>query len=210
MTTVGSRFVDFEGLRIEYDDRVLAPRPWTAAQSHWAADLIRAAPPGPVLELCAGAGHIGLLAVTLLPRRLVCVDTDEVACRYLRRNAALAGARVDVREGPMDAVLGADEEFAVVIADPPWVPSAEVIRFPEDPVTAIDGGDDGLGLVRRCLDVMARHLVVAGSGLLQIGPDQVIDATDLVAAHEYLTVVAVREYERGALVQVDRMLRSAP
>ena len=93
MTTLSPRVVDFEGLRIEYDEHVLEPRAWTAQQSHWAAELINEAPPGPVLEVCSGAGHIGLLAVTLAPRSLVCVDADATACSYLRRNAAHAGIR---------------------------------------------------------------------------------------------------------------------
>jgi len=197
--------VDFQGLRIEYDERVLAPRPWTAAQSLWASELIREAPPGPVLELCSGAGHIGLLAITLAPRRLVCVDADPVACEFLRRNAAKACIRVDVREGPMDQVLAADEQFAVVIADPPWVPADEVARFPEDPVTAINGGDDGLDLVRTCLDVLDRHLAVAGSALLQVGPgDQADRVAALLVEHDDLEVIEVRQFERGALVQIDR------
>jgi methylase of polypeptide subunit release factors len=199
------RSVDFEGLRIEYDARVLEPRPWTAAQSRWAAELIRAAPTGRVLEVCAGAGHIGLLAVTLAPRPLVCVDADAVACGFLRRNAAAAGVEVDVREGRMDAVLTEDEEFAVIIADPPWVPSTEVTRFPEDPVTAIDGGADGLDLTRSCLEVIDRHLVSGGSALLQVGPlDQTDRVADLVSAYADLSVVAVRGYERGSLLQIDR------
>jgi len=200
------RSVDFQGLQIEYDDRVLTPRPWTAAQSVWAAELIGVAPPGPVLELCSGAGHIGLLAVTLAPRRLVCVDADPVACGFLRRNAGRAGIRVDVREGPMDRVLTSDERFAVVIADPPWVPAAEVTRYPEDPVTAIDGGADGLDLVRACLDVIDRHLVLAGSALIQVGPDGQADRlAALLADHPGLTLIEVREFDRGALVQVDRV-----
>jgi len=203
-----TRAVDFEGLRIEYDERVLEPRPWTARQSHWAAELITAAPPGPVLELCSGVGHIGLLAVSLAPRSLVCVDADPTACAYLRRNAAHAGIRVDVREGRMDEVLQADEHFAVVIADPPWVVSDEVGRFPEDPVTAIDGGPDGLDLVRACLDVVAGHLVEGGHALLQTGPDQPDAVTALVAAYDGLTVGEVRLEERGALVRIDRVLRS--
>jgi methylase of polypeptide subunit release factors len=209
VSTLESQFVDFDGLRIEYDDRVLAPRPWTAAQSRWAAELIRMAPPGPVLELCAGAGQIGLLAVTLAPRMLVCVDADPVACTYLRRNAALAGRRVDVREGRMDTVLEADEEFAVIIADPPWVPTGDVTRFPEDPVTAIDGGADGLALATQCLEVIDRHLVVAGSALLQVGPEQAEPLADLVATYDELAVIAVREFERGTLVQIDRVEASA-
>jgi release factor glutamine methyltransferase len=203
---VESRVMDFQGLRIEYDDRVLEPRPWTAAQSVWAADLIRFAPPGPVLELCAGVGHIGLLAVTLAPRMLVAVDASPAACGLLQRNAAAAAIRVDVREGPMEEVLRADERFGVIIADPPWVPSADVGRFPEDPITAIDGGPDGLGLARLCLDVISRHLVVAGSAVLQVGPDEQADrVTELVAEHDGLVVVEVRSFERGALVQIDRV-----
>ena len=210
MTTTEAQFADFGGLRVEYDARVLAPRPWTAAQSRWAAELIRAAPPGPVLELCAGAGHIGLLAVTLAPRPLVCVDNSAVACGFLRRNAALAGIAVDVREGPMDGVLDDGEEFAVIVADPPWVPTADVSRFPEDPVTAIDGGQDGLELARSCLDVIDRHLAVHGSALLQVGPlDQARSVAALVASYDELDVVAVRGYERGALLQIDRGAREA-
>jgi len=206
-----ARSIDFHGLRIEYDERVLTPRPWTAAQSLWAADLIAVAPPGPVLELCSGAGHIGLLAMTLAPRRLVCVDADPVACGYLRRNAGRAGIRVDVREGRMDEALTSDERFAVVIADPPWVPTADVSRFPEDPVTAINGGADGLDLVRSCLAVIDQHLLPAGSALIQVGPDDQADRlADLLADHEDLRLVEVREFDRGALVQVDRLAAPAP
>lgn len=199
-----SRALDFEGLWIEYDDRVLEPRPWTARQSHWAAELIGSAPPGPVLELCSGAGHIGLLAVRLAPRSLVCVDADPAACGFLRRNAAHAGIRVDVREGRMDEVLDDDERFAVVIADPPWVSSDEVGRYPQDPVLAIDGGSDGLDLVRACLDVVDRHLADGGHALLQTGPDQPDAVTALVEAYDALTVREVRLEERGALIRIDR------
>jgi release factor glutamine methyltransferase len=207
-TTVAptERVHDFEGLSIRYDERVLAPRDWTAAQSHWAAELIPTAPPGPVLELCAGAGHLGLLAVRLAPRSLVCVDADPVACEYVRRNALAAGVRVNVREGPMDTVLEPDERFAVVVADPPWVPHADVRRFPQDPVTAIDGGPDGLDVVRACLSVIEAHLVADGSAVLQMGPDQVASVVRLVATYDDLRVVELRDFARGALARIDRAI----
>ena len=202
-----TRALDFEGLRIEYDARVLEPRLWTAEQSRWAAELIRDAAPGPVLELCSGAGHIGLLAAKLAPRPLVCVDADPVACDYLRRNARAAGVPVDVRQGPMDEVLGEHERFPVVIADPPWVPTANVSDFPEDPTTAIDGGEDGLRLVRACLDVISRHLLPGGSALLQVGPGGQAERSAALAETYGLATVEVRTYERGAIVRLDR---SAP
>ena len=51
----------FGSLTIAFDDRVLRPREWTAAQSDWAATLMATAPAGAVLELCAGAGHMVIL-----------------------------------------------------------------------------------------------------------------------------------------------------
>jgi len=161
----------------------------------------------PIQVTCStvGSAPYGSNAVTLAPRRLVCVDADPVACSFLRRNAAMAEMRVEVREGPMDEVLYSDEQFAVIIADPPWVPTDDVTRYPEDPVLAINGGPDGLDLVRGCLAVIDQHLAVAGSALIQVGPDDQADRlADLLAGHDSLTVVEVREFERGALVRVDR------
>jgi methylase of polypeptide subunit release factors len=200
------RVHDFEGLAIRYDDRVLAPRDWTAAQSHWAAELSMAAPPGPVLELCAGVGHIGLLAVQIARRPLVCVDANPAACDLLRENARAARQRVEVREGSMEVVLHPAEQFPVVIADPPWVEHEQVGRYPEDPATAIDGGPDGLDLVRLCLTMIDRHLMPAGSAVLQAGPTQVTAVRRLATTYADLRVVEVRDFERGALLRLDRRL----
>ena len=56
----------FGGLDIAYDATVLEPRGWTLAQSVVALDLEPALPPGAVLELCSGAGHIGLVVAAIL------------------------------------------------------------------------------------------------------------------------------------------------
>jgi release factor glutamine methyltransferase len=167
---VSSRTLEFGPLRIAYDDRVLEPRPWTLAQSQWAADLLADAPPGPILELCSGAGQIGLAAALLSGRDVVLVDASEAACEISVRNAADAGlgGRVEVRHGPMDEVLRDGERFALVLADPPYIPSADTGTFPEDPLTAIDGGSDGLGLARLCLTVAAAHLDDGHEVLLQL------------------------------------------
>jgi release factor glutamine methyltransferase len=198
----------FGPLTIAFDERVLRPREWTAAQSAWAADLMTSAPDGPVLELCSGAGHIGLLAVLLSSRPLVCVDASSVACDYARANASAAGIadRVEVREGRLEEAVRDDERFPVVIADPPWVPRNETGQFPEDPLTAIDGGDDGLDVARAVLAVIDRHLAPGGSAVLQLGTTAQVDVlkAEPCLATGRLTVVEVREEERGVLARLDR------
>ncbi len=202
----------FGHLEIEYDDDVLEPRPWTEHQSRWAAELLDGLPAGDVLELCAGAGHIGLLAVAGTSRHLVQVDAGRRQCELARINAARAGnPSVDVRHGDLEAVLGPEERFALVIADPPWVPSDRTDDHPADPLPAIDGGRDGLDLVRACLDVIGRHLAPAGVAVLQVGPEQAESVTRYVSdwPHLELRVVESLFYDDGALVHLARLAQGA-
>lgn len=197
--------MEFGGLSIAFDSRVLTPRLWTAAQSAWAAELLESVPPGPVLELCSGVAHIGLLAVHGTDRRLVCVDVDPVACRYAERNAAAAGraALTDIRTTSLSAFV-ADESFPLVVADPPWVRTDYVAGFPSDPVLAIDGGADGLDLARECVAVIDRCLHPEGAALLQLGGYAQVDQlrTELPGS---LVVGGTRaEPGRGLVVELAR------
>lgn len=163
--------IAFGPLEIAFDQRVLRPRPWTVEQSRWASELLIDLEEGPVTELCAGAGQIGLLAVVNNDRELVLVDSNEVACEYSTLNAEHAGMaeRVGVRQAKIEDAFEPAERFALVLADPPWVPTSHISDFPDDPQFTIDGGQDGLDLARTCVTAMSRHLGDGGSGLLQLG-----------------------------------------
>ncbi len=205
MTDVMVDTVDFDGLDIAYDDRVLRPRTWTVAQSRWAADLLVELPSGPVLELCCGAGQIGLAAIARTDRPLVCVDLNPAAVEFVEANARAAGleGRVSVRLGRLTEVVQPDERFPLVIADPPWVESSDTGRFPEDPLLAIDGGHDGLTVARECLEVIDSHLADGGAALLQLGSvDQVAALMSLGSGS--LRCLEVRRYDGGAVAHLAR------
>ncbi len=213
----------FAGIDIAYDERVLQPREWTQAQSQWAAELLPHLPPGDVLELCCGAGQIGLAAVAGSGRRLVAVDINPVAAHYASLNATRANVSLSMRLGPMRQMVGASERFALIIADPPWVPSHATQQFPEDPRIAIDGGAQGMDLIDQCLDIITGHLLPAGAALLQVGPGP--EQADAVAARvagllpgpsndttpkHALTTLAVteqRHFERGTLLLIEQQSR---
>jgi hypothetical protein len=57
--------------------------------------------------------------------------------------------------------------------------------------------------------LIERHLAVAGSAVLQTGPDQAERVVDMVADYDELAVIEVRQLEGGALVQVDRVIATA-
>lgn len=194
----------FGPIEVVYDELVLEPRPWTLAQSRWAAELAESVGPGPLLELCAGAGHIGLAAAVLADRDLVQVEVDPWAAAHAEANAARAGwgGRVQVRVGPIPEVLGPSARYPLVIADPPYLRSDDIARFPDDPQLAIDGGPDGLAVVRQCLAAAARHLQPGGPLVLQVaGPGQADEVTTLAAGGGWATrEIRVVDAERAVMV----------
>ena len=206
MTDLQPETIDFGGLQIAFDERVLRRRTWTEQQSRWAAELLPDLPPGDVLELCSGAGQIGLLAIAASERRLVCVDVNPAAADFTVTNALAADLRdrLEMREGRISEVLAPVERFPLIIADPPWVRRSETQRFPEDPLLAIDGGDDGMSVVRECLTAIATHLADGGVALLQLGPGDQVEAVSRLLAETHLKPGETREYgDRGVLLRID-------
>ncbi|MDQ4091161.1 MAG: methyltransferase [Actinomycetota bacterium] len=197
----------FGPIEVTFDGAVLRPRPWTLAQSEWAAEL---ADGTAMLEVGAGAGHIGLAAVALTGAPLVQVDRDPAACRWAGFNTVGNGLShlVEQRCGTAGEVLGEHERFTVVIADPPYVPSVDVSLYPEDPLGAIDGGADGLAMVRSFLVDVEDHVPPGGSVILQVrGPAQVELLTGWLAhpSAPQLALSEARSYgDLRALIRLDR------
>ena len=188
--------VRFGPIDVAFDESLLRPRPWTLAQSEWAAELSDGRP---MLEVGCGAGHIGLAAAVLSGARVVQVDRDPAACRWAAINAAANGRGhvVEQRCGSAEDVLGDEERFGVVIADPPYVPSSEVHLYPEDPLGAIDGGPDGLDSVRSFLAGIAGHVDPGGSVVLQLRGLSQVDQLEVwlrEASSPSFTVAESRSY----------------
>lgn len=210
MTTPRTACID--GMAIRWDDQVLEPRPWAAAQAQWAAELHPELAPGPMVELCTGSGYIGLLAARDTGRRAILVDQDPWACSLAASNAEAAGLghMVSVRQEsitgrPLHCVT---RPVPLVLADPPYVPSDQVHQFPDDPTHSIDGGPDGLRVVFDVLATAATALLPAGTCLLQVrGPAQAGRIEAALADDDTSPLVVVEARDHGpdrALVRLAR------
>lgn len=201
VATADHRFVSFGGLRVAVADGVLAPRPWTLLHSEWAAELAPGCGPGPLVELFAGAGHIGLDAARRTGRSVVLVDADVDACVLARATAHHnhLGEHVEVRCAPVTEALEPDDDPALLLADPPYVPSPEVGRFADDPTVAIDGGRDGLRLVRAAVVACHPWLVAGVPLLLQVrGLDQAAEVGRWLARRRELELAVTEVRVAGA------------
>lgn len=160
----------FCGHRVVVDTGVYVPRGQTEELARRAADALPRAG-GRAVDLCTGSGAIAVHLAAAAPGALVVgTDLDATAVRCARRNgiaAMVADLGAPIRSASVDVVT--------VVA--PYVPTADIDLLPADvrefePRSALDGGHDGLDLVRRAAVAAARLLRPAGRFLTEIGGDQ--------------------------------------
>jgi release factor glutamine methyltransferase len=159
--------VQFCGHTIRVDPGVYVPRRQSEGLAHRAAARL-AADGGSAVDLCTGAGAVAVHLRSAAPHAAVIgVDVDLVAVRCARRNGVCAVV------SDLDGALRPGS-FAVVSAVAPYVPTAEMHLLPADvrryePRLALDGGTDGLALVRRVVAAAVRLLRPGGWLFIEVG-----------------------------------------
>ncbi|HVK76598.1 MAG TPA: peptide chain release factor N(5)-glutamine methyltransferase [Kofleriaceae bacterium] len=188
---------EFWSLTFRVDPSVLIPRHDTETVISLVLDQLgdRAAPRR-VLDLCTGSG---ILAVTLareLPAaQVIATDLSAPAAAIAAANAERNGvaARVDVRTGDLFAAV-AGETFDVIVSNPPYIPTATIATLDREvqrePRLALDGGVDGLDLLRRIAADLPAHLAPDGLVALEHGYDQDAAVRTLLDATGVLTPAA--------------------
>ena len=176
---------EFWKLEFAVDARVLVPRPDTETLIEVAQDLLDArggdAPAARIADVGTGSGAI---AVTLAKLRsdaaLFAVDVSEDALAVARANAERHGAAITFLVGDLAAPLVPHAPFTLIAANLPYIPTGDLAGLPAEvraePALALDGGPDGLALVRRLVAAAPALLAPGGALVLEIGEGQA-DAT---------------------------------
>ena len=160
-------WAEFHGLRILVDPGVFVPR----RRSEFLVDTAIARPaatPGVVVDLCCGTGALGLATAAAIPgAELHAADLDPVAAACARRNVEPAGGRV--YQGDLFAPLpdGLRGRIDILICNAPYVPTDEIAYMPpeardHEARMALDGGGDGLAVLRRACGEAPGWLVPGG------------------------------------------------
>ena len=130
-----------------------------------------------VLDLCCGSGAVGIsLAKMYSNIRVTAADISEAAVRVAEDNAQNLRARVKFLQGDMFAPLGG-RKFDMIVSNPPYIRTNMISILQEEvkkhePLTALDGGRDGLDFYRIIVEQAADHLTSGGWLLMEIGHDQ--------------------------------------
>ncbi|MFE9395740.1 putative protein N(5)-glutamine methyltransferase [Streptomyces flavidovirens] len=179
-------WAEFRGRRIAVDPGVFVPRRRTEFLVEQAVAL--APSRAVVVDLCCGSGALGAaLAVSLGRVELHAADVDPAAVRCARRNVTAVGGQV--YEGDLYAPLPAATlrgRVDVLLANVPYVPTGEIELLPpeariHEARVALDGGADGLDVLRRVTAQAARWLAPGGHLLFETSERQAPQAVETVA-----------------------------
>ncbi|MEO3812314.1 putative protein N(5)-glutamine methyltransferase [Sphaerisporangium sp. B11E5] len=175
-------WAEFDGLRVTVDPGVFVPRRRTEFLVRQAAALAPLATPLVIADLCCGTGAIGAAVAARLTRagvrvELHAADVDPAAVRCARRNVAASGGHV--HQGDLYAALppGLRGRVGLLVASAPYVPTGDIRLLPaeareHEPRVALDGGADGLDVVRRVAAGAPGWLAPGGRLLLETSPLQ--------------------------------------
>jgi len=171
-------FYDFE---LAVDHRVLIPRPETEHLVERALALGPRLPAYPALAIAdvgTGSGALALALARHFPRaRVLATDSQPAALAVARCNAQALAVDDRVRLVAGDLLTAVRGPFSLVVANLPYIPrddveslAPEIARY--EPPVALDGGPDGLDVIRRLLPQLPEKLADGGAALLEIGAGQ--------------------------------------
>jgi release factor glutamine methyltransferase len=211
-------WAELGGVRVAVDPGVFVPRRRTELLVHEALALARAAadrtdpmhgPAQPVVvDLCCGSGAVGAALAAGLGGavELHAADVDPAAVRCARRNLVERGGHV--HEGDLDEPLpaGLRGRVDVLVANVPYVPTGQIGLMPpearlHEPSVALDGGTDGLDVLRRVVSAAPRWLAQGGAVLVETSEHQAAAAVAAMAGSG-LTARVASDDSLGATVVV--------
>ena len=202
-------WAEFCGLRIPVAPQVFVPRRRTELLATHAVQLLATMTGPTVVELCCGSGAVTLAiaAQTAASPTLFAVDSQPEAVECAR--ASLDGLAT-VLAGDLFSALPGDllGQVDMVAANAPYIPTAQLSTLPREardhePAITLDGGSDGLDVLRKIISAAPLWLRPGGYLLLECSRQQAMTVQAIMAVHGFRPEI-VRRKAADATIAVGR------
>jgi len=191
---------EFYGLPLCITRDVLIPRVDTEVLAAAAIERLDKSGSLRVLDLCTGSGCVGLSIAKSVPdAKITLLDNSENALKIAKLNSRILGLTVncvvaDVLKPPAPQ-LGS---FDMIVCNPPYIPSRDIEKLDAsvkdfEPLSALDGGEDGLDFYRAVTKYWGRLLKDEGFLLFELGEGQLDAVRHICMEEDFLGVEVIRD-----------------
>jgi len=191
---------EFHGRTFTCDKRALVPRPETEQLVELALGMTKDKPAATLLDTGTGSGVIALTLALELPSAILhATDLSPDALALAAENTARHALTDRIVFHQADLLPPDDVRFDLIIANLPYIPAEDIASLsPEvrhDPSSALDGGADGLDLIRRLIETAPGRLAPGGALLLESGLGQADAVNALLSARKFRDISVRPDYQ---------------
>ncbi|MGF1509945.1 MAG: peptide chain release factor N(5)-glutamine methyltransferase [Myxococcota bacterium] len=178
----------FWTFEVVVDPRVLIPRPETEGIVERILAETDPEETGRFIDVGTGSGAIACALALERPRAKVsAIDISEAALQVAETNARKLGCAVDFARS--DLLAAVEDPATVVAANLPYIPRADMASLQaevqHEPALALDGGPDGLDLIRRLAEQAHERLADRGLIVLEVGHDQADRTAEILRQRDF-------------------------
>ncbi len=182
---------EFMGLDFIVNSSTLIPRSDTEVLVEYAIDFINKNNFKSVIDIGTGSGAIAVSVANYCPSvSVTAVDISGKALETAKKNAEINNVLDRINFVESDVFKNVDSKFDVIISNPPYIKTNVIDTLMPDvknyePVSALDGGDDGLFFYKKIIFECKRFLNRNGMLIFEIGHDQAFEVSELLRKSEF-------------------------
>lgn len=178
---------EFMGLEFYVDENVLIPQPDTEILVEETIDISKREAKKNILDLCTGSGAIGIsIANSISECNITLSDISKDALEVAKENCIKHKVedRVTIIQSDLFENIDENNKFDVIVSNPPYIKTDVIKKLDKEvqnePILALDGGEDGLKIYRRIINEAYKFLEIDGYLCLEIGYDQKDEVIKLI------------------------------
>lgn len=161
-----------------------------------------------ILDMCSGSGCIGISLNKYLDNvKITGVDISKNALEIARYNNIVNNTNVEFIYSDLFENIN-DMVFDIIVSNPPYIPTQDIKDLQKEvlnePVIALDGGEDGLDIYRRIVLGAKNHLLDGGYLVFEIGYDQAKDVSNILEVEGYENIKVIKDLSNNDRVIICR------
>ena len=201
---------EFMKLSFKVTQDVLIPRPDTEILVENVIKIVKSNQDKKynILDMCTGSGCIAISLNKYLDNvKVTGVDISKNALEIARYNNTVNNTNVEFINSDLFENIG-DRVFDIIVSNPPYIPTNDILGLQKEvlnePVIALDGGQDGLDIYRKIVLGAKEYLEDSGYLVFEIGYDQAKDVSNILKVEGYEDIKVIKDLSNNDRVIICR------